>query len=219
MLYTDLASQGYLDKTYGVVSNYANSGCDNFHLFSSEAMLIAGWTLWPQYNVFFKDCELEPGLIVRYPDRVAGGISQDEMIGASTLSSEAAQRIYNYGEKHWWYFNPDKTKFSLANWYGRFIDFKPYIKLRAGHRLNIFDKIGWSMMTMLSPLSSEGNTSGKILQWTQFRYMQGNNFICDLAIKFWKWRMTREYPGGLKQLLQIYFGPNHPLVKYAQTSF
>lgn len=218
MLYTDLAAQHYLDTRYGVVSNTEGS-CDNFHLFSSEAMLTAGWILWPQYLTFFKACEVEPGLIKRYPGRMGGGISQDEMIGAATLDVLAADRLYQYGEAHHWYFNPDATAFTLSNWYGRFLDFKPYIKMRAGYRLNIIDKIGWSIMTVLSPLSAESNTSGKLLKWSQLSSMQGNNWLCDMAIKFWKWKMTRTYPGGLKQLMSIYFPPTHPLVTYARNNF
>lgn len=218
MLYADLQAGHYLDAQYGVVSNSTGS-CDNYHLFSAEAAEVADWILWPQYATFFKACEVEPGLITRYPHRVGGGISQDEMIGAATLDSNAAERIYDYGEAHHWYFDPDKTPFTWANWYGRFIDFKPYIKLRAGHKLNLWDKLAWSMMTVLSPMSEYSNTSGKILKWIQLRKMQGNNRICDLAIKYWKYRMKREYPGGIRTVMWIYFGESHPLMEYARKDF
>src|ERR1035438_289649 len=98
-LYIDLSTQHYLDAQYGVVSNTPGT-CDNYHLFSSEAAIIAGWNLWPQYVVFYKACEVAPGLIKRYPGRVGGGISQDEMIGAATLDSNAADRIYQIGRAH-----------------------------------------------------------------------------------------------------------------------
>lgn len=216
--YTDLISEGYIDTTYGVVSN-TKGFCDNFHLFTAESMLVAGWNLWPQYTSFYKGCEIEPGLIVRYPGRTGGGISQDEMIGAATLDENAAKRIYAYGQAHWWCFNPDKVSFSLSNWYGRFLDFKPYIKMRAGEKLNIFQQAAWSIMTVLSPMSSEGNTSGKLLKWSQLRSMEGKYWLCDQAIKFYRWRMQRQYPGGVKQVMGIYFGTNHPITCYSRNDF
>lgn len=225
-LYMDLLNQGYLNKPYGVVSNTANSDCDNFHLFTAEAMSTAGWVLWPQYVQFYKGCEVEPGLIVRYPHREDGGISQDEMIGAATLDSQAAERIYEYGQKHFWYFNPDKVSTTWYKpttwwplWFYRFLDFKPYIKQCAGHKLNIFQQLTWSIMTALSPLSEVGNTSGKLLKHVQFRAMEGHYWICDRAIQFWRWKMGQKYSGGMKQVMQIYFGAAHPLTQYSRGDF
>ncbi len=219
-LYVDLNAQHYEDTNYGVVSNVTgNASCDNYHLFTSEAMLVAGWNIWPQYARFFKDCEVKPGLIKRYPNRVDGGISQDEMIGAATLDENAAKRIYDYGQSHFWYFNPDNTSFTLANWYGRFLDFKPYIKFRAVGSMNIFQQIAWSIMTVLSPMSSSDNTSGKILKWTQFKALKGRYWLCDQAIKFWKWRMKKSYVNGMKSVFTIYFGPNHPITVYSRKDF
>jgi hypothetical protein len=218
-LYADLLAQDYLDRQYGVVSNAPHSSCDNYNLFSAEAMEIAGWEFWPQYVSFYKASEIEPGLITRYPHRENGGISQDEMIGAATLDQQAAERIYEYGQNHFWYFNPDKQPFSLSLWFGRFLDFKPYIKHAAGHKLNIFQQLAWAIMTVLSPMSDPGNTSGKLLKWTQLRRMENHYFICDVAIKWWRYRMTREYPGGLKSVMGIYFGSDHPMTKYARNDF
>jgi hypothetical protein len=217
-LYVDLMQQGYLDKEYGVVSNTKGS-CDNYNLFTAEAAEISSWGRWPQYQNFFKSSEVQPGLIKRYPGRVNGGISQDEIIGAATLSTEAAERIYKSRRWRFWYFNPDKKPFSFSMWLGRFIDVKPYVKMRATGHINLFDQFCWSVMTFLSPLSSYGNTSGKLLKYVQISRMEGNNWLCDQAIRFYRWRMSKMYPGGLKELVGIYFSKEHPFYAYAKNNF
>lgn len=218
-LYADLQAQHYLDATYGVVSNEANSGCDNYNLYTAEAMIVAGWTFWPQYKTFFEKSQVAPGLMTRYPYRENDGISQDEMIGAATLDALAAARIYEYGQAHWWYFNPDKQPFSLSHWFGRFIDFAPYVKQAAGLKLNLLDQIKWCIGTIISPLSEVGNTSDKCLKWVQFRKVEGRYWLCNLAIKFWRARMHRQYPGGMKAVFAIYFGQQHPITVWARKDF
>jgi hypothetical protein len=218
-LYNDLLSKGYLDATYSVVSNSpGNANCDNYHLFSAEAMETQGWNLWPQYESFYKACEVKPGLIKRYPTYVNQGISQDEMIGAATLSDNAAKRIYEYGKTHWWYFNPDGAPWSLSYWFGRILDFPVYVKLRATGSINILDQILWSVMTALSPISPESNTSGKLLKYVQISKVKGKYVLTDLAIKWYNYRMKKVY-GSPKSLFNIYFGPEHPLTIYAPGSF
>lgn len=219
-LYSDLLSQHYLDSNYGVISNVqGDESCDNYHLFSAEAKLVAGWDIWPQYVSFYKACEVEPGLICRYPGKESNGISQDEMIGAATLDAAAAECIYQYGQKHWWYYDVSKNGFSLSKWMGRFIDFKPYIKHAARFKLNIFQQLAWTVGTIITTFSSYDNTSSKLLKWVQLKKMEHNYYLCDLAIIFFRWKMSRQYKNGLKDVMGIYFGPNHPLAKYAPNNF
>lgn len=216
-LYTSLQSGGYLDSTYGVVSNAPNAFCDNFHLFTCEADQLN--QSWPNYIDFYDACEIAPGLIARYPGKAANGISQDEMMGAATLYPIAAQRILAYGRAHHWYFNPSGSKFSLSNWFGRFLDFPPYIKFCAGSGMNIIDQLAWSIMTFFSPISPQSDTSGKLLKLIQVKALKGHYFICDLAIAWYYNRMSRAYPEGPQQLFSIYFGATHPMTVSAPTQW
>jgi hypothetical protein len=227
-LYQDLLKGHYLDPTYGVVANAPGAFCDNFNLYSAEAMLVANWGLWPQYEAFYRASEVEPGLMVRYPGRQGGGISQDEMTAAATLSDFAAKRIYEYGSSHWWYFNPDKLPipYSIAGlkrfaalWFGRFIGFPGYIEHCATGKMSIFKQVLWSIETMLSCLNPVSNTSGKLLKWIQLRNISGHYKLCDLAIKFWKSKMMKQYPNGLRGVMYIYFSETHPLTLNARKDF
>lgn len=219
-LYTDLQTQGYLQKTYGVVSNYQHTAdefnCDNYHLFTAEAMLLSGFTVWPGYPKFFDDSEIpnHTGLICRYPGNF-GNISVDELVGAATLDRDAAIEIYEYGDNHNWVFQPQGGKFVWGSWMARFINLIPYVKHQA-FRLKWYDlfwKLSWSVACILSTESS--GTSGQLLMWVQIQKMEGHYWICDQAIRFWKWRMDSLYVGGLQQVMYIYFGSSHPLTRHA----
>lgn len=220
-LYADLQAQHYLDQTYGTVSNnpYTAPGfnCDNPSLFSAEAMLLAGFTVWPGYGRFFTDSITYPGFMHRYPSNT-GNISADELIGVATIGSNT-DLLLRYGRKNWWIFQPQGGKFVWGSWMARFPNFIPYVKHRAvGLRwYDLHWKTLWSLGCILSPFSS--GTSGPLLMWVQIQKMQGHYWLTDQAIKFWKWKMNRLYSGGLKQLMYIYFGPNHPFTQHAPTNF
>lgn len=221
-LYADLQAQHYLDQAYGTVSNQEYTGpgfnCDNPSLFSAEAMLLAGFTSWPGYPRFFDDAEVpgKTGLFHRYPGDT-GNISVDEIIGAATLDQDVATSIYIYGTKNHWIFQPQGGKFTFSAWMGRFINLVPYVIHCTGNKMSIIDQILWSIGCVLSPYSS--GTSGKLLQWVQIKKIQGSYTICDAAISFWKEIMTKFYPGGLQQIMGIYFSNQHPFYKWSPKDF
>jgi len=221
-LYADLQAQHYLDQNYGTVSNqpYTSPGfnCDNPSLFSAEAMLLSGFVTWPGYSRFFDDAEVpgKTGLFHRYPGDT-GNISVDEIIGAATIDEDIAKSIWIYAEKNYWIFQPQGGPFIISSWMGRFVSLPPYVKHCSGTPMTYLDQILWSIGCILSPYSS--GTSGKILQWVQIEKIEGKYTICDAAISFWKEKMTRFYPGGLQQIMGIYFSNQHPFYKWSPKDF
>lgn len=225
-LYNDLKSQKYLDPVYGTVSNCsygdATSGfnCDNPSLFTAEALLLEESFYWPGMFAFFKRSQVMPGLYHRFPGD-NGDTSQDEIMGMSTLDAYTADLILKYGDSHWWVFQPQGGKFVWSSWKGRIIWLRPYVKLQATGKMNIVEQLLWSVCCVISPFSAASNTSGKLLFWTMSTHMSRTRmpWLCGLATRFWKWKMSRVYSGGLQQVMTIYFGSAHPFVKYARKDF
>jgi hypothetical protein len=223
-LYQDLMAGRYLDPVYRTCSNYSypafqtkGFNCDNPSLFSAEAMLLCGLGNWPLYPEFFDAAEVpgKNGLFHRYPGD-PGEISADEIIGAATLDRDVAQSIWLYGWKHWWVFQPQGGKFVWASWMARFVNLPAYVAHCAGKGMDGLEGL-WALACVLSVFSS--GTSGKLLMWVQIQKVQGHYAACDLAIRFWKWRMRKQYPGGLKEVMTVYFGPQHPFAQNAPGCF
>ena len=58
-----------------------------------------------------------------------------------------------------------------------------------------------------------GSTSNKLLTWTEIKGLNASSTLCRLAGKIWTWRMKKIY-GTTQQIALIYFGSDHPFVKY-----
>lgn len=59
----------------------------------------------------------------------------------------------------------------------------------------------------------KGNTSNKLLTWTLIKGVQEKSYLCRIAGKIWTHRMRKIY-GSTQEVAKIYFGADHPFVKY-----
>lgn len=59
----------------------------------------------------------------------------------------------------------------------------------------------------------KGNTSNKLLNWCMNKGLENHSFLCKIGAKIWTWRMRKIY-GSTKEIPTIYFGVDHPFVKY-----
>jgi hypothetical protein len=224
-LYDDLQKGGYLHPQYNMVSIYDHQGqnnfnCGNYFLFSAIAKQLCAFPVWPGAANFYNICKVRLGLIKRNPD--ATDVSQQEIAGAACLMPSNAKEILIYGNYSDWCFNVSAPgKFSWTYFFGRFIDFPPFISMEAG-QIVFLAQILWSIGLITTTFTAYGDTSEKCYKWLQVERVSGKHWICNGAIYIWRKLMQRKYAGGPKELFGIYF-PNgdkpHPFIAYAPTVF
>lgn len=223
-LYDDLKSGGYLDPQYGMVSIYDHQGkngpnCDNYWLFTAIARQLCEMTLWYDAVWFLDRCQIEYGLLHRFPGRT-DDISQQELVGCAAMCPPFATGIHSYGITHWFCWNAENPGvFKWNYFYARFLDFIPFITMSANGFISPVGQLLWSAGVVTTTLMAYTNTSEKIYKWLQVEKVKGKHWITDGAIWIWKKLMQRKYPGGPKELFTIYFPPKHPCIKYAPTDF
>lgn len=153
------------------------------------------------------------GLYARRP--WADDNSVDNYIAISSASFVRSCFIRNYAENNHWCFNlKEPGKFIFHDWYGRFIGFPPYIRMRSKVP-HFFDHILFSIACMASLFCKKTDVSNLILQWI----MNSTIEECKLPKKLWAWIAMKRWPGGMKEVFSYYHGKDHPFVKYAQSHF
>lgn len=210
----------FLDPATGLIMS-KDGGKDNEVLNCATLDMLDGCLphdLEYALNRFVNQTAVKVGLYFRYPG--ANDNSVDNYIALAALSRVLAMKIFDYGSRNLWCFDPAyPTKFSFSKWYFRFIGFRPFIKARAGLGLNIFDAFLFSLSAVFTALSAYGNTSDKCLQVLMNFHMKESHWLVEFGIWSFNQLMRRKYPKGLAELYGIYFGPDHPFTQAAGNSF
>jgi len=204
----------------GAVSLYKNppdKSTDNGILFSAVAASINGITDL-QFVAILGWYEVQPGVLLRYPG-TTDYCSHDDLTGAASYWFPFALRTFVWGATSDW-------TWPVNNWLYRIIDFPPAIKGGANYDLNVYDQfkcaLAWTWNAFMSPY---GDTSGKQLIWLKQRVCQNKGWLVKQAARFWRWKMMRLYPGGLKELFAVYYQPDaktgdpHPFTVYGPSTF
>lgn len=222
-LFEDLHSGGYLHPAYNMVSIYDHEGqsnynCDNYFLFTAIAKQLCAFPVWPGAYSFYNNCCVQPGLVRRHPG--ANDTSQQELAACTTLSLNIELDIEEYAEANGYCFNIAKPgTFSWTYFFGRFIDFPPFIQMQANQFI-FFGQLLWSIGLITTTLSPYGDTSEKVYKWMQVNQVAGKRWVfCNLAVYVWIFLMQRKYPGGTRELFSVYFPKNHPFIQYAPNVF
>ncbi len=240
-LLEDLAP--YRNNQMKVVSLYPNGGrVDNQHLMNAQALTLCfkldehGTDLVDfmlKVEVFITECMKPDDLLRRWPGSL-GTMSWDEVIGALvccyyTGDIETAKKIYAYGQKNLWFFDPPNpgvpTGQSFLARNGQLI---PLAKAVIGLKLTPLDHFFWSLGLLLSFFKLEfknkdefwallktgflrrQDTSGKLLCDVQTPVMWDESRMARIAIRAWELGMRIMYPGGRRQIYGIYM-PGHPV--------
>lgn len=213
----------YREKETGAVSvhrNPSNHSCDNLLLFSSVFIALLKDKQMQDiefYHSIVRKFAIEPGRFARYPGEQEAS-SHDDHTGVAVVSyllgMRAAQEILAYGESTGWMFRPTRE-----GWLGRIIDFPPTVRAAAGKPLSIFSQIAFALGTIANLFEPRHETSGKILLWLKHKVLFGRYTLIDGAIKLWRFRMSKVYPGGFQEVVTIYYGAEHPFAKYAPKAF
>lgn len=220
------AVRPYQNSKTGMVSLYPDDGViDNFHYITAHAIALGerlgeDVSLLRHYAIHFAMLSMFPnsGLLRRRPDD-NGATSYDECFGGARSSSYIAGKLIKWGRNHWWCYDVENPgRLSGRFFFARNIGFIPFLYKRARDRTNILGQLAWSVGLLLSLLTPKDNTSGKLLMDLQIEPMRAM-WLCRQFIKFWEWRMSKQYPGGRRELYSIFMPTNHPLATFQKESF
>lgn len=146
-------------------------------------------------------CEIEPGLLNRFPEG-GGQTSHDEVMGAASFSTLQAERILwhldrNDGE----YDNrPDRPNAPERYNLYRFPWLRPYLAACALYRVSVYSQAIWSAHVVRAALKGKG-VGPHLRVWLMSDKMRRYP-LCELAIRFWLSRMKKKGL-TLKKALQV----------------
>lgn len=200
----------------GMVSIYKNPAprsTDNGLLFTATYLvLLGGGTAVERqwYNQIALDCEIEPGLLARYPGEKEP-TSHDDLTGASVASVLMARRIY-------------ARLLAFSGFYGtnfleRIPDFWPTLKACALEDIDWIDMLLFSAGILANCFEKRSATSGKCLAYLKCKAMEGQSRVLDIVIAIWRTVQKWRYRGGMKDVYAIYFGASHPFAVYGPEDF
>ena len=167
-------------------------------------------------NNYIRDCKEREGIFNRAPDKFDMQ-AHDDYVGICCTSKQLqlpyAEEIYNYGTKHWWYFdNTEETpKFEFRNWFGRFVWTVFTFKACARARANLFLQLAFGLFLYTQSFNKDlTDTSGRILAWVQKEAVKGKYKLVDWFIEKWEADVKAKYPNGVGDIMSIYHAPDHP---------
>ena len=102
--------------------------------------------------------------------------------------------------------------FNLSAFLGRFQQLICHAQFAVGERPPMWRKIVWCIAVLMSALKSgKKDPDAKVMAWYLVRTAKGHSRMCDVVAEIWKWRLQSEFPGGIGEVLGVYFGHNnHP---------
>jgi hypothetical protein len=152
------------------------------------------------------------GFILRHPSTMDFS-SWDDHLAAAISSTELAKDLYcDLSEKDW--------ALPGGNWIGRIPLLAPTVRACAGLKLGVFHRIMAVGAYLGNLFEAREESSGKQLLWLASRSLHAQGGIVARVIDLWRWRMMRVYPGGLRELMAIYYtNPEHPFRAAARADF
>lgn len=158
------------------------------------------------------------GLYHRGPRKTQELEAHDDYIALCAASSMTgavfAKDICRYGEKNFWSFNNlEPGKWTLRTFFARHPGFYQFVRICAGQSPGPLGDAILAMSLVFNAFSrSEG---GKILAWMKVQALSGRLSLTDLAIDFWRWKLLRDHPDGMREVFKKYYGPAHPFAVWA----
>lgn len=223
-------------RNYPLFSNQANQEPDgNPVLYASIAIIIQAEMFGIQTsNVkeftkdLYENAKKAPGILTRGRHKAFDTQEHDDtmgMIGASVFSGylEPTQDFYTVGKKSGWVYNEGVYKHKsdirrfLENWYARFPGFVGLVKLGAGEKLSLWDKL--SFAASLLTFSGE---SGIQLDWIKIKVYQrcrDKSWLIDRAVTFWQNKVKKKYPNLMGDVFKVYYGEGHVFTKWMKGRF
>jgi hypothetical protein len=221
--------------------------CDNGLLFTAEAMILLSDLAYEEEQavkgfldldvsaVIVKEtmtwsdlvdaCMAEPGLLRRYPF-AQGDEQHDDYTGVAAAAKilnfpHHAQQILDYGEKHNYCWNVEKPgTFDPNFWFGRYPSFVPVLAVALGHSLDLMGQLACLGSFVAAARKADGKDSSEVqITYLEARVLEGSHWLVNLGIWYWRRKLMKVFPRGLKQVREGYFGELHPLARYAREDF
>ncbi len=215
-------------RMVGLWPSPTDHSCDNGLLFSATYLKLLSlqtssvdWekeTAW--FRALVRECQIEPGLIRRYPGDI-GVQSHDDLVGIAWFDPVLAREILFYGEDHKYSWNTEYPGvWRLRTFFYRIGGFVPFLKARSGFDLNWFDKLNVALSFLLNTREPSSETSGRCLLYLMANALEStDSWLVQDAIKYWRLRMNQLYPDGIRGLYRVYFGEGHPFTRWAPRQF
>jgi len=166
------------------------------------------------------DVSVEPGLIVRFkkPDDWQAHDDYRGLLGASYFLEHKrgknltfARYVHNYGKKNWYCWNNlNPGKWIAKGFFVRLPGFWALTKACAGRKLNLFDKIMFSV-NILSTLYKDDGFSGYNMDWIDIQVLKDHNYwLTNKAIAYYEKKFMERYPDGMGHAYSSFFNEQYP---------
>lgn len=218
--YSEMNSNYFRENSYHPVKNPAyleTSG--NLHIINA-----IHYTILERYKAnaereyhnassFISDCMERFGIYNRAPTKFDHQ-AHDDYIGIaiqSKLFNLAHARFIN-STKYYYFDNTEETnKFEIKNWHGRFPWALFTYNVCDTGSANLFYQLGFCAYLWTGIRNKDlTDTSGRILRWLQKEAVKGKYKLVDWFIGKWEKDLASKYPGGIGEVMGIYYGPDHP---------
>lgn len=144
---------------------------------------------------YWEGCQNTDGTMNRKPDGSGGVLSYDEMIGASYLSSEYAEVLYQKLDANDWEYNnkPESEKSDIPERFNnsRFIFFKPFMRAATlKRRVSLYSQAVWCLFLIpdfFKPESKQ-NAGDLLKKWLMLETMERWP-LCEFVIILWRMKM------------------------------
>jgi hypothetical protein len=212
----------------GFIGPKAGQGSGNGLLYTAEYVVILRQLgfLKPadliKYENLCLKCEISPGCYNRSPgDRSQEG--PDDYTGVAAASPINADRSLRHGESNFWIYNNNgkgirdsSGKINWAAFMGRFPSLLAHMKYGAGRKLGLITWLAWQIAVLGCALSDTADQDSWFLTWLLVHTGGQKSMVNRWISKLWVGNLRKQFPGGIQEVFEKYFGFQHPIAKYAQ---
>jgi hypothetical protein len=181
----------------------------------------------PSLKFFLEHCEVDYGLLDRWPTGAGGSCSHDEIMGAGYLDSKLAARIVDRLHLESGRYDNKETDNSIRDQEYRFLFLVPF--LRSCTLVNpdendrrpvlIWHKVMWCLHVLHHAFTHKlGNESGTLKIWFMLDVME-QFVLCRWIGSFWQWRMKKHGLNGVKSVFKYYLNECPVLEEIAPERF
>lgn len=222
----------YQEPTTGMVSPWPHPqdhSCDNGLLYTALAVLWGRTMTFADYHRLAWNCLSPDYLLCRYPGQFGPGKDEQHddyravmaILSQSSTPTVLAWALYQYGKNHWYCYNLEYPgKFDKNYWFGRYPGFIAVVKAGANAPLSLFDQAYFFVSCLGILIEAKNESNGPILQYLSCRAVERRGgAVAHLGIRLWRLLAKRKFPGGMKQVMGLYFPNGHPLTDMAPGDF
>lgn len=199
----------YLEKRYpfvGLHPNPPDRSSDNGLLFSATYLVLT-WDMDYAVKLYqlIEECRGPLAQFKRYPTDT-NYTAHDDYVGilvpSYLLKGPHPALILECAIENGWTFG--------GRFFGRIPYFRPLVYAACGRRLSLFQQFMASLSYVGDCFSPREETSGRCLLYLMTKVFRDQGSLIKAALCLWRWRMTKMYPGGMRDVYSTYFTVNHP---------